>query len=395
MIIYINRLITAFLFLLTAVLSAHAGDPVIMGRIELPSSSPCGLAYDAAHFWFIDADTVAVIQIDQAGNEIGSFVAPGTSPKGLCFDGNYLGLSERANNLIYKLDTQGNVITCFSAPGNYPRGLTFDGTHLWVADDEEKRIYHISTAGQVLHSVNAPNKNPYGLAYDGTHLWSLCQWRDNLYQLKLDENVYDASFLVHTRWAQRDEYATFIPDHHRAGCWSTELAQILYYHRKRPTGHVAYCTSTGYELDETVGDYAFNWNLFVDELEDTTAPVSVNEVARYIYYTALVIQKDFNTASYVIPSSERVNELMAHYDVTAAQYTVSASGMDGLKSIVKKQVNRNKPVMTYLTHPDIGHAVVIDAVKETGGSLFVHVNMGHEGRENSWYDFDDPPVGCV
>src|SRR5689334_17210302 len=55
--------------------------------------------------------------------------------------------------------------------------------------------------------------------------------------------------LLHTHWYQDGPFARFTPQQERLGCWSTAYAQILFYHRLPPTGHVAYTCSSGLKVD--------------------------------------------------------------------------------------------------------------------------------------------------
>ena len=413
--------------------NSWAVDPIILGRIELPDSSPAGLAIDGSHFWFVDADSDRIYEVDQTGGVVSSFASPGASPKGLAFDGAYLWLSESETNRIYRLDSSGTIVSSFETPGNYPRGLcfdgqylwhvdsqkqklykfdtsgtllnqadlsigspyglAFDGTNFWVSDYDAEKIFCVSPSGTVLRSFNSPSTTPYGLAHDGTCLWSISRWGDTLYKVGTDADIMNTSHLVSTRWGQRDDYARFTPDNYRAGCWSTALSQMLYYYRLAPFGSVGYDTTTGYSLNENFDAYTFDWKLFVDEFTAAASETSINEVARYVYYTAVVIQKDFNTGMYVLSNSGRIEALESHYDCDAAIYSLSDSSMDQFKQMITDELADCRPVMLYLDNPEIGHAVVIDAAKTVGSNFYVHVNMGHQGRDNGWYDFDEPMLG--
>src|SRR5436190_1077651 len=47
-------------------------------------------------------------------------------------------------------------------------------------------------------------------------------------------------FLLRTHWYQDGPFAGLTPNHEHVGCWSTAYAQILFYHRLKPHGHVTY-----------------------------------------------------------------------------------------------------------------------------------------------------------
>ena len=66
----------------------------------------------------------------------------------------------------------------------------------------------------------------------------------------LETSGKEKDYLLNTQWDQVDKYAKFCPDNNRAGCWSTAMAQIFYFHRMKPTGEVDYLTTTGYKVKE-------------------------------------------------------------------------------------------------------------------------------------------------
>ncbi len=411
---------------------AFANEPIIVSQVELSDSSPGGLAVDETTFWFVDMDTNMIINIDGTGQILSSFTSPGDSPKGLTYDGSHLWLSESADNKIYQLTKNGEIATSFDTPGNYPRGLAFDGTYMWHSDSDKNRIYKldltgnvvgsfgapgssphglafdgenlwvvdrdsetifkISTSGTVLRSFDAPSESPYGIAFDGKYLWCVIRYGDYLYQLDIDHDLSNVPFLLSTRWGQRDQFARFTPDNYRAGCWSTAFSQILYYYQLQPVGSVSYTTSTGYTLDENFDSYPFNWKFFVDTFTESTTEQSIDEVAKYVYFTSVVIQKDFNTGTYVLNNSERVAALETHYACDVTQYQLSTTSLEELKQIIQDEVDACRPVMLYLTHPEIGHATVIDGYTTSGGMEYVHINMGGEGRNDGWYDINAPII---
>lgn len=195
-----------------------------------------------------------------------------------------------------------------------------------------------------------------------------------------------------TRWGQRNEYTRFSPDNLRLGCWSTALAQILYYHRLVPTGTVSYKCSTGYAVSEDFDAYTFDWSLFVNGFDVNTPEESINEVARYVYFTSVAIQKDYGTGTYVLGHSERAAAIAEHYNCDTVLYSSSSYSMGQLKQIIVQEIEASRPVMMHmrdLSHVSY-HAVVVDAFREENGKFMVHINMGWEGSSDGWYDFDSP-----
>ncbi|MBN1873529.1 MAG: C10 family peptidase, partial [Anaerolineae bacterium] len=205
-------------------------------------------------------------------------------------------------------------------------------------------------------------------------------------------------YLLETQWGQRDEFTRFSPDHLRLGCWSTAIAQIVYYHRLLPLGSVSYTTSTGYAIHEDFDAYSFNWDRFVNKIAADTSETSIDEVARYAYFTAVVIQKDFDTGDYLLGHAERAEAVATHYDAEAHLYSSSSHSMEQLEQIIQQEIDAHRPVLLHLRtlaySGDVGyHAVVADGYYMDDGQLWVHINMGVEGYTDGWYNFAEPIQG--
>ena len=214
--------------------------------------------------------------------------------------------------------------------------------------------------------------------------------------------------LLETKWGQRGEYARFAPqkktgsnDRFRLGCWSTALAQILYYHRLKPFGTVRYITSRSCtdnkfcKIYQPLQDDDFDWKEFVDEIGRNTPENKREEVARYCYYTAVVVEKDFGTGSYKLTHSKRANAVSTHYNTIAHLYSTEENkdSLGEIKQIICEEIINARPLMMHMRSVKKGeerayHAVVVDGAGYIGQRFIIHINMGLMGRNNGWYDFD-------
>jgi hypothetical protein len=125
--------------------------------------------------------------------------------------------------------------------------------------------------------------------------------------------------LLTTQWYQDGPFAQFTPHHERVGCWSTAYAQILYYHRLKPTGRVSYDCSSGQKININLDEYRFDWNQFADIVTAATPKGTVEQMAQFSYATAVVVHKDFGTDRYRRLLSS-VADLEAHFPVDAEIY---------------------------------------------------------------------------
>ncbi len=198
--------------------------------------------------------------------------------------------------------------------------------------------------------------------------------------------------ILKTTWAQRKQYAKFAPDNHRVGCWSTALGQILFYHRLTPSGKVSYECSTEYSISEDLESIKFNWRLFATKLTAKTRSLAVNQVARYLYFVATVIQKDYDTGSYVLGHKQRAEALTKHFECETEVFSSKSKSIEELREILIAEVDASRPVMIHIRNKakKSFHAAVVDGYRISGEKLKIHINMGHGGDDNGWFHFSGP-----
>lgn len=216
-----------------------------------------------------------------------------------------------------------------------------------------------------------------------------------------------------THWYQDGPFAQFTPDHERVGCWSTAYAQILFFHRLKPTGRVRYECSPGHKVDVDLDQYRFDWEQFPNEINDQTPKASAEQLARYSFATAVVVRKDFGTGGYKRLLNS-VEDLEAHFPVDAEIFVHLADKLPINPADLAAKMRTEKitniidqaQIVTLLTtelaagHPvyfhfgnikDFGHSTVIDGIRKEGDRHMVHINFGaKEAEQNKWYDLFAP-----
>jgi hypothetical protein len=206
--------------------------------------------------------------------------------------------------------------------------------------------------------------------------------------------------LLGTSWKQRDAYAAFTPEsspgmHERLGCWSVAFAQILYHHRLEPNGIESYESSNYGLISENFDDPDVNMALVLPRiLADSPSDASA-ETARYLYYAAIVVHKDFGTGDYIGNSDVRRASVEAHYGVDTERMRYPESSRASIEAFIRKELAAGRPLLLYSEstasyEEGQSHALVIDGVDGTGNSLKVHLNFGWEGVSDGWYDFWAP-----
>ena len=59
----------------------------------------------------------------------------------------------------------------------------------------------------------------------------------------------------------------------------------------------------------------FNWAYFVNKIANSTPARYRNEVAKYLYLVAVVIQMDFEMENPILNAQKRANEIASHFGV--------------------------------------------------------------------------------
>jgi hypothetical protein len=202
----------------------------------------------------------------------------------------------------------------------------------------------------------------------------------------------DTECLIKTHWKQMGGFEKCTPDNLRLGCWSTALAQIVYYHKLKPYGHVQYTSRKGYRINETFDSSQFNFNQFEASINMNTTQETATQLAKYNYYAALAVQKDFGTDRYMnkLASSSL---LAAHYRIKVERYIswqkIAPYTIGKLEKVIYKELQEKRPVFLHFANlKDFGHSLVIDGYCFKNGIFMIHTNQGQGGTTDGWYDFN-------
>jgi Peptidase C10 family len=197
--------------------------------------------------------------------------------------------------------------------------------------------------------------------------------------------------LLKTHWQQMGGFEKCTPDSLRTGCWSTALAQIVYYHKLKPFGKVIYTSRQGYQINETIDSTQFNFDSFTSTIDSTTQLSTVNQLAKYNYYAALAVQKDFGTDRYMNKLAS-ANLLQEHYHMKVERFIAwrkyVPNTLGKLEKVIYNELNNQRPVFLHFANlKDFGHSVVVDGYCYRDGKFMIHTNQGQGGPDDGWYNF--------
>jgi len=197
--------------------------------------------------------------------------------------------------------------------------------------------------------------------------------------------------VINTRWKQMGGFQKYTPDAMRTGCWSTALAQIAYYHRLKPFGHIAYISRNGYSINELMDSLQFDFSCFAATIDSVTPESTIDQMAKYNYYAALIVRKDFGTDRYMNKLAPA--ELFEHnLKVSAARYIswhkMLPNTLGKLEKVIYEELNHERPLFLHFANlKDFGHSVVIDGYCYHDDAFMVHINQGQGGPTDGWYNF--------
>ena len=202
--------------------------------------------------------------------------------------------------------------------------------------------------------------------------------------------------LLKTAWGGTAPLNMFAPKASTLGCHANAFAQAFYFHKLSPRGNVSYKCTNGTVISEDFSGYTLRWNRFALNKEAGRKDISATkETARFIYYVACVVRKDFGTDQYVAyPNDYHKKAIESHFNCTLTAFAKEVrstvgntlKGRSDFYALLKKEIDSRRPAGFYYTdRKGGGHAVIIDGYTVKGGKTFFHVNFGWLGRSDGWY----------
>jgi hypothetical protein len=207
-------------------------------------------------------------------------------------------------------------------------------------------------------------------------------------------------YLLKTAWGGSSPFNAFAPEGTTLGCHANAFAQVMYFHRLAPYGKVSYKCKNGTLISEDFSDYTPQWDTFALNKKSSDENASATEqTARFMYYVASVIRKDFGTDQYVDYADDyHKKAIESHFRciLTAYAKEVKSSISHALKEkidlikLMRTEIDAKRPVGFYYTdRKGGGHAVVIDGYTVKNGKIYFHVNFGWFGRSDGWYRLEE------
>jgi hypothetical protein len=201
--------------------------------------------------------------------------------------------------------------------------------------------------------------------------------------------------LVKTRWNQGAPFNNLCPvigsERTVTGCVATAMAQVMKYHNYpvRGTGSNTYTPpAVGRDLFADFGNTTYDWGNMLDIYSDNTVGAPATAVATLMFHCGVAVNMNYDISSKggsAAHSSDAMKALTAYfgYDLGIAHYYRDFLSYSQWTTVIKTELNNNRPVLYNGQGSGGGHAFVCDGYDANG--LF-HFNWGWGGSSDGYFE---------
>jgi hypothetical protein len=207
--------------------------------------------------------------------------------------------------------------------------------------------------------------------------------------------------LLTSRWSQGAPYNLHTPaiggERAPTGCSATSQAQIMYYWKYPDYGRGSHSYPWQGQTLSANFNHKYYWGRMLDRYLSPGTAAERDAVARLMSDIGISINMDYGTdGSAAVPNDN--NSLVTFFKYSPEIRYVSTEDYPNWTAwfnVFKEQVDRGWPASLAISNPDVGHSVVVDGYRSSGGDQ-VHINMGWGGSSDAYYaidnilDFTDP-----
>lgn len=204
--------------------------------------------------------------------------------------------------------------------------------------------------------------------------------------------------LVQSRWSQdvapsgANCFNYYTPSNYVCGCVATAGAQIMRYH-KWPTGSVTAatyaCEVDNAEKSLTMQGGTYDWNLMplVPGYSITEAQCkAIGKLTSDVGISCLMSYASDGSAAPTYMLAERFTDRFGYANAIGYSVSSGSIGTSYFAGAILANLDAEKPVVLGISGSNGGHAVVGDGYGYSGGTLYVHLNMGWSGGCDYWYN---------
>lgn len=263
-------------------------------------------------------------------------------------------------------------------------------------DDEMTELVGYSTTGHFDPS-NVPSNMQNWLDSYAAYVDRVQNGEAKAYKRTVKAGTPVVGPLVKTKWNQDAPYNNLCPadrgvsgsPRSYTGCVATAMAQVMYYHKWPETGKgkKGYTSSTiNKYLSVDFSQSTYDWENMQLIYNGDETPEQNNAVARLMYDCGVAVNMNYTAregsgaADMDIPIG-----LGSHFGYKSQIYLRDAYSAAGFFSIIKNEIDNNRPLLFAGQGSGGGHEFVIDGYDTNN---FLSVNWGWGGVSDGFFDMN-------
>ena len=215
------------------------------------------------------------------------------------------------------------------------------------------------------------------------------------------EPLTEVGPLLTTAWHQGSPYNNLCPmgDGGRTvvGCVATATAQILRYHGSPFAGFGSHCyywsgdsscggSSPGSELCAYYDD-SYDWENMPNTCSGGCNTVERDALAELCYEVGVAFNMNYGRCGSGAYTANALNVFPTYFGYSTAidRENRNAHWPTSWFAIIQEEINLDRPMQYRI----LGHSIVCDGWRDTGGTQQYHMNYGWADSHNAWYVLDE------
>jgi len=216
----------------------------------------------------------------------------------------------------------------------------------------------------------------------------ISKWTELKNPATIIKETKDVDPLISSNWDQGAYYNAQCPEdpdgpdgHVWAGCVATAMGQVMKYydHPNQGTGsHSYYSVDYGY-ISADFGATTYNWSSMPDQLYSYNT-----DVATLLFHLGVSVDMQYGPDGSGAYTSDARDALVNYFSYSQDATFLCKSNYPNStwETMLKDQLDAEKPLVYQGSGPDGGHAWVCDGYQEPG---YFHFNWGWSGYANGYY----------
>ncbi len=215
------------------------------------------------------------------------------------------------------------------------------------------------------------------------------------------EPLTEVGPLLTTAWHQGSPYNNLCPmgDGGRTvvGCVATATAQILRYHGSPFAGFGSHCyywdgdsscggSSPGRELCAYYDD-SYDWENMPNTCSGGCSAVERDALAELCYEVGVAFNMNYGRCGSGAYTANALSVFPTYFGYSTAidRENRTAHWPTSWFAIIQEEINLDRPMQYRI----LGHSIVCDGWRDTGGTQQYHMNYGWADSHNAWYVLDE------